>query len=231
MKPFIALLAIVTILASCTTSENEMQLTGTVKGLKKGTLILQKVKDTVLVSIDSVKINGVSNFTFNTIVKSPQMHYLYLRLKDGTLIDDRIQFFAEASEITINTTLKNFAVDATITGSVSDTKFKEHGKLMQRYRDGKLDLIQKGFKAAQENNDSLITVLNQRQQKLLYGSYYATVNFAINNNDSEIAPYLALTSIADANKKLLDTVYTSLTPRVKKSYYGNKLKQLLETIE
>ena len=54
-----------------------MIIQGQIKGLKKGTLYLQKMKDTILVSVDSVQINGDGNFILSDEVESPEV-YLYL---------------------------------------------------------------------------------------------------------------------------------------------------------
>jgi hypothetical protein len=50
---------------------------------------------------------------------------------------------------------------------------------------------------------------------------YAT-NFAINNKDHEVAPYIALAEIYDINLKFLDTIQKSMTPKVAQSLYGKK---------
>ena len=62
-KTIIALLS-VALLSSCTEKKEEKDLviTGYVKGLKKGTLYIQKLKDTTLVALDTIKINGDSHF-------------------------------------------------------------------------------------------------------------------------------------------------------------------------
>ena len=47
-------------------SDNLMIVNGSIDGLRKGTLYLQKIQDTVLVNIDSIQINGIPNFEFRT---------------------------------------------------------------------------------------------------------------------------------------------------------------------
>ena len=110
-----------------------MHLTGHVDGLKKGTLLLQRIEDTLLVSVDSVMVNGDSNFEFSKEIESPEIYYLYLRLKDGTLIDERIPFFAEPGEISIKTSLKNLAVNARVEGSKNQDALNDYKKLLNRY--------------------------------------------------------------------------------------------------
>jgi len=55
------------------------------------------------------------------------------------------------------------------------------------------------------------------------------VNFAINNKDLEVAPYIVLSEAFDANTKYLDTVYKALNRKVKKSMYGKKLEDLIKS--
>ena len=93
MNKILTLLAVLFLLISCSTNENKMTLTGNVKGLKKGTLLLQKIEDSLLVTIDSVSVNGNSSFSFSETVLEPEVYYLYVRLENGFLNDDRIAFF------------------------------------------------------------------------------------------------------------------------------------------
>jgi len=229
MKRFLLTITILFIVQSCSNIENQMLLTGTVKGLKKGTLILQKIKDTLLVSVDSVIVNGVSSFSFSEIIESPEVYYLYVRLKDGSLQDDHIAFFAEPGEININTTLKNFEIDAIISGSKNQEQLTEYNKLMERYNNKNLDLIEQMFNAKKDRKDSLIMAIEKKQTKLLISRYLATVNYSLRINDFELAPYLMISQVYDISKKYLDTVYNTLTPKVKDSKYGRALESLIQS--
>ena len=77
-----------------------------------------------------------------------------MKINNGILQDDRIAFFAEAKPMTINTTLKNFAVKATITGSENQNKLNEYYKILDRYNFQNLELIEKSFTAKQKGFDS-----------------------------------------------------------------------------
>ena len=223
----IFILLIVLTIASCSDSKQEMKLSGNVKGLKKGTLLLQKIQDSTLVSVDSVEIDGDPNFTFVKEISSPEVYYLYLRLKDGTLREDRIPFFAEPGEIAINTSLKNFGNEFIIRGSENEKALDSYKKLMQRFSDRDLDLIKEELNARKDGSDSLIEAIERKKLTALSSKYLATVNFAMNNKDKEVAPYLLLTEIYDANVKYLDTVYKALTPKVKDSKYGTVLESFI----
>lgn len=213
---------------SCTPKDAEvMNLTGTVKGLKKGAILLQKFEDTVLVSVDSVIVDGNSDFSFSEKIKSPEVYYLYVRLKDGTLRDDRITFFAENSDINIKTDLKNFGSAAVVTGSENDKTLKEYLKLKERYINKNLNLIEDRLKLNTQKDDSAAVAIDNKQRALLSSKYFATINFALNNNESEVSPYLMLSEVYDSNIKYMDTVYNALTPKIKDSKYGKALESFI----
>lgn len=228
MKKISLLLLIILSISACSEKENNLSVTGNIKGLKKGTIYLQKIEDTLLINVDSVMVNGDANFELGDYLESPQIMYLFLDKVDNTDYNDRIEFFAEEGTVTINTTLKNFEVDAKVVGSANQEKLMEYKKMMQRFNEKNLELIQKNFEAQRDENEELIISTNQDFDKLLARKYLYTVNYAINNKDLDIAPYLALSEVFDANIKYLDTIYTSLTPEVKKSKYGKDLKSFLK---
>ncbi len=217
------------LLNACSTPDNQMTLSGNVKGLKKGTLLLQKIEDSLLITVDSVGIKGNSTFSFSEIIEEPEVYYLYVKLENGILRDDRIAFFAESNEITINTTLKNFEMDAKVSGSKNQEKFVAYNKIIDRYNDQNLELIEKGFIARQEGEDSIVLTIEKTQKSIISKKYLATISFALNNNDFEIAPYLMVSHVNNSRLKYLDTVYNNLTPKIKDSKYGNALESLIQS--
>ena len=216
------------LVVACSKEEKNLLIEGKVQGLKKGTLYLQKIEDSTLVTIDSVVVNGNENFVFDTYTDGVQVMYLYLNKKDNSIYDDRIMFFAEPGEMVINTTLKNFEVDAIVEGSENQKKYVEFQTMMQKFNNRNLELIQKNLEAQQEQNLENIDSTNREFESLLKRRYLFTVNFAVNNKDMELAPYLAISEVYDANIKYLDTIYKSLTPEVKESRYGKSLEDFLK---
>jgi len=229
MKHYFTLLALLFLLTSCGSepSKNNMLLTGEVKGLKKGSIYLQKVTDTAYVTLDSLVVDGSALFSFSEEITVPEVLYLTLTFQDSSNIIKRLPFFAEAGNVTVNTTLKNYERDAQITGSINQGKLNQYKVLMKRYNDKNLDLIKKGLDAMKEGNDSLMTANNAQKDKLLKNRYLASVNFAINNGAYEVAPYITLNEIFDVNTKYLDTIYSSLTPKIKDSKYGKALESFI----
>ncbi len=227
MRYFISITILFLTVISCSTDSERMNLTGTVKGLKKGTLLLQKFEDTVLVTVDSIYVDGNSDFSFSEKVESPEIYYLYVQLKDGTLRDDRIIFFAENGAMNIQTNLKNFGSAAVVKGSKNDSILKEYNKVKQRYVAKNLEFIEQRFRKGKKNNDSIELDLNQKQNALVSSKYLATINFALNNKEYEVAPYLILSEAYNSNIKYLDTVYNSLAPKIKDSKYGKELESFI----
>lgn len=208
-------------------SDKDFILTGKINGLKKGTLYLQKIEDTVLVNLDSVVIDGNPEFELQAQLKEPQVLYVNLEKVDRSDYDDRILIFAEPGEMTLTTSLKNFEAQAAITGSQNQLKLDEYKKMSLRFNHQNLDLIKKSFEVRKEGMEDSIIALDKKLQNLTRRKYLYTVNFAINNKDLEIAPYLAVSEVFDANLKYLDTIYKSLTPQVRKSKYGKTLKDFI----
>ena len=227
MNKYLTILTVLILFTACSSNEDKMTLTGNVKGLKKGTLLLQKIQDSLLVSVDSVLVNGNSLFSFKETILEPEIYYLNVRLENGILKDDRISFFAESNPINISTTLTNFAIDAKVTGSNNQEKYKTYKKIIDRYSDRNLELIEQIFEAKKKGNDSLAIKLNSHQNSILAKKYLATISFALSNKDFEISPYLMVSRVNDTKLVYLDSVYNNLTPKIKDSKYGKDLESLI----
>lgn len=231
MKKFITIFSALLLLSACKTdTAKTMTVTGNVKGLKKGTLYLQHVPDSVLIDVDSIVVNGDGNFTFTTTLESPEIFYLYLDKKDNNTVNDRITFFGEPGTVSIHTDLVSFDSDAKISGSLSNEKLEEYRKVMSSINKRNLELMLLAGKQdgmAQERLDSL----SKESERNIKKGYAYAINFALNNKDSYIAPYIALKEIPDANKKFLDSIYAVLTPEVTNSKYGLALKEHLKNLK
>lgn len=223
------LFALAIMVVSCANKTPDLTVKANIKGLKKGTVYLKKVKDTSLVTVDSMIINGNSTFELHSNIESPEVFFLYL--DKNTNENDRITFFAEKGITEINTTLKNFVFDAKINGSKQQKKLEEYQLMMSRFNERNLNLIKESFEAQKAGDKSKYSSIQTEFDNLLKRKYLYTVNFALNNKDSEVAPYLALTEIYNAQVKWLDTINSSLTPDIKTSKYGKELQVFIEKIK
>ena len=227
-KIIIALLSI-TLLTSCgeeKKSENTLEITGNVKGLKKGKLYIQRIQDTALVVLDSIIINGKSSFESTIKLDSPEMLYLYLDRGVSNSIDNNLLFFAEPGKMNIDTDLEFFLAKAKITGSKNQELYEQYKDIISKFNDQQLDYIKDELLALKAKKD-ISEENTKKQDVLLKRRYLYAGNFALTNADYEVAPYIALTDIYDINIKYLDTIAKSMSPKVAKSKYGKKLNEYL----
>lgn len=227
-KTLIALLSLI-VLSSCSEkkSNKNLHITGYIKGFKKGTLYIQHIKDTSLIALDSIKIDGDSHFKSDINIDSPEMFYLFLDRGVTNSIDNNLPFFVEPGSINIESSLEFFTADAKITGSKNQELYDEYKKVVSRYVDQNLDLIKKRFDAYKNKNIVEATKMQQEQDNVLKRKYLYTTNFAVNHADYDVAPYVAVAEISDINLKYLDTIQKSMTPKIAKSLYGKKLNELI----
>ncbi len=227
-KSVIALFSIF-ILVSCTEKKatKNFVLSGNIKGLKSGTLYIQRIKDTLLLPIDTIVIDGDSHFTSEFDLQSPEMLYLFLDRGVTNSVDNNISFFAENGTMNIETSLDFFTADAKISGSKNQELYEEYRKVVSRFVDQDLTLIQKKFEAYKVKNQNEINKIEEEQVSILKKKYLYTTNFAVNHSDYEVAPYVALAEIYDINLKYLDTIQKSMSPKVSKSLYGKKLNEFI----
>ena len=76
MKKLIILLTFIFIV-SCA-KDPDLIVKGQVKGLKKGTVYLEKEQDSSIIIVDSIFLNGPSEFELKSDLISPEAFYLWL---------------------------------------------------------------------------------------------------------------------------------------------------------
>jgi len=203
-----------------------MIISGEIDGLRKGTLYLQTLKDSLIISLDSVKIDGDSNYKLKTNIEEPDLFYLYLDKYDGDSLNDVITFFGNKGDIIINSRLQTFDSGYEISGSKNSELLNEYLSIIRQYNFQNLDLLGIFYNAQIENNQDRIDSVNLELENLIRRKYLYSLNFAITNSDYEISPYIAISQIPDANKELLLKLYDTLSIEVQNSKYGKLLKNI-----
>ena len=229
MKKTIFVLAFAIFIVACSSKkEGNMIVQGTIKGLKKGTLYLQKMKDTLLVSVDSVTVLGDNIFKLTDDVDSPVMYYVTF---DGSTTDKRILFFGEKGIITINDNIDQFGLNPKISGSKNQEILDRFHAIRKGFQNQRLDFIKKDFEARKNKDDTLIKQLESKYKKLQKKRVLFTTNFAISNSNFEVAPYIGLTEMYDASLQMLDTVNKAMTDTIRNSVYGKRFQKYVEDIK
>jgi hypothetical protein len=228
MKKLLLAILSITILVSCDNkSETNLQITGNVKGLQKGTLYLKKLGDSTFVTIDSMKIDGKSDFESNINLKSPEMLYLFLDRGETNSGDNNLMFFAEPGKINIATDLEYFYSKAVITGSKNNELYETYKKISSKYNEQQLELTVAKLKAQKNKQLDVIASIDEKSNVILKRKYLYAINFAVTNKEYEVAPYIALSEINDATIMYLDTIQKSMSPKVAKSRYGVMLTKYI----
>ena len=204
-------------------SEKNLQITGNIKGLKKGTLYIQRIVDTALVAIDTINIDGDSHFESDIDLKSPEMLYIFLDRGVTNSIDNNLPVFGEPGKINIETELDSYFAKAKITGSKNHELYEQYKKINSAFSEQLLSLAEAKFNAIKTKNQAELERINNKQQSIAKRKYLYTVNFAVNNSNYEVSPFLALSEISDINLNYLETIQKSMSPKVKESLYGKKL--------
>ena len=215
------------LLSACSQTNKKMIVNGSIKGLQKGTIYLQHIEETKYVTLDSLIMNSTENFELGCNLEEVEMLFISLS-KDVNA--DRISFFG--SKVTkINTTLKRFKFDAEIEGGIQQELLESYYENMARFNNQKLELIKNKIIAQKESDQELVKEIQIKIDNSLKRSYLYSFNFAINNKNSEVAPYLAVAEVYDANVKYLDTINSVLPENIANSKYGIILQDYIKKIK
>jgi len=233
MKKILILLLGVVAVTSCTKEKTikNTQISGEIKGLKQGTVYIQQLKDSTLITLDSIVLKGTSNFYSTFDLEEPEVLFLGLNRGTSHSLDSLILFFAEPGNIKINSSLNNFSADAVIEGSKNQELYSKYLESRRALNHKSTDLI-KAIVLAQKNDllnkaDSLEQVLSRNNRML----YLNAVNFVVKNKNYEVAPYITLTDIVPLSSNKLDTIYDNFSPEVAQSKYGEILKSYIDLIK
>lgn len=223
---FVLSLALISVFA-CTKKETtgNLHIKGTIDGLSQGKLYIQKIQDSTLVVLDSISFKGNSTFESNLDIDSPQVLYFFLDRGETKSIDNSLPVFVEPGEMTITTKLKEFFNAAQISGSKNQELWNEFKTINSKFTNENLKIVEKRLQNEINFDAKRQDSINSAFDKLIKRKYLYVANFAIQHADYEIAPYLALTEIADINVNYLDSIANKMSPKVAASKYGKMLKE------
>jgi hypothetical protein len=184
------------------------------------------MRDTLIVSVDSIRLFGKDSFTLSDNITSPEMYFLSLDQNQSTL-----SFFGEEGTITINDQIEKFGVSPEIEGSNNQKILESYKEVAKKFQGKQLDLLAANMQAQKDRDLETSQSLRKQAEKQNLKKYIYTINFALNNADTEAAAYITLTELVNANVKYLDSINNSLTKKVQQSLYGKKLAEFVATIK
>lgn len=209
-----------------------MQVSGSVEGLRKGTLYLQKLEDTLLVTVDSIQISGQETFTLGDNIKSPEFYFLALDKNNNDSLTEKILFFGDRGEIKINTLLRTFSGSAKIEGLKNQELWSKYQSIIRKFDDQNIENLQDYLNEENElSTEKRFQSFEKSSQQLEKRKYIYALNFAMNNSDSEVAAYIGAYEIQNVSTLFRDSLFNKLSPGVKNSKYGLLFKQQLDSLK
>ena len=224
MKKLILTLFIITFL-SCKNDNKNMNVNVNIENFKKGNIYLQKISDSTLINVDSIFVTNEKPIILSHDIESPELFYLYL---DGSSIDKRIEFFGEKGNININTSLEKFNSDFNVSGSSNDSIYRDYLKVIRKFNNNSLDLIELSFKLSKTNLKDSLKIVQKNIEALNKRQYLFNLNYAVNNGDSFISPLIAINEFSQSSKVVLDTIRSSMSEEVLASKYGKMFEAIRE---
>ena len=231
MKHTITKLFLIALLVSCSAPKKDMQVIVEVKDLKKGVLFLERVQDSTLVTVDSIFLSREEAVVLQADLDHPELFYILLDRNQTDDIDNRIPFFGQAGEVSIQTTLDDYVANAEVSGSSTQEIYNAYLRVIRQFNNEELDLLAAYLHAQISQNTDSLTLIEQQTASLSKRKILFTVNFAVNNANSVIAPYLALSDLSGIPKSLLDTIAASMSENVANSRYGKLFTGYLSDLE
>ena len=99
---------------------------------------------------------------------------------------------------------------------------------MSRFNTTNLEIMRAVYDPETPKDSLTQDSIQKASNSNLRRGYLFALNFALNNKESHIAPYIALKEVPDANKIYLDSINNSLSPEVANGKYGRALQEYLE---
>jgi len=211
---------------SCSSGKEKMNVNVTIDGFKKGNIYLQKIKDSILINVDSTFIDNKRPIVLKYELNSPEIFYINMDISKN---ENRIEFFGEKGEINIKTSLKKFNSEFEVSGSLNDSIYRNYLNVIQKFNYNRLDLIKSSFKMSQNKELDSIELIEKKIENLNKRQYLYSLNYAVSHGNSSVAPFIALNDFSQSSKVLLDTINNSLTKEVQESKYGKMLNDFLKS--
>lgn len=226
MKKIILVLFLI-ILNSCKNDQNNMKVNVDIKNFKKGMVYFQKISDSALINIDSIFINSGNPISFSYNIESPELFYINL---DISKIENRIEFFGDKGQINISTSLEKFNSDYKVSGSLSDSIYRDYLKMIKKFNDKTLDLIELSFNLSKTNLIDSIKKVEKEIESLNKRRYLYNLNYVVNNGNNYISPLIAINEFSESSELVKDTIIKSMSKKVLDSKYGKIYSEISKNI-
>lgn len=222
MRNLVAILILSLAVFSCQRAKDEFSIKGSIAGVEKGKVYLQKIVDGSPKSIDSTNVEG-GKFAFKGKMETPDIRILKLNQHDYFA-----QFFVDNAEITV-TAKKDSLRNTKVTGSPSQDIFQIYIKEYERMSKQGNDLQQK-YQAAMSGGKADEAKKAEIDFKAMIEDMNVfTKNFVKEHNNSVVGAYIALLQLSNQiDGAELESITSKFPAEIGKSEYVIKLKELVD---
>lgn len=227
MRKLLGLAMVAAILLSCSGLESKkynFAINGTLDGEYAGQAFLYKREAGEWVTLDSSLVEN-NAFHFEGNIDLPELYYISI---DGE--NKYASFFAEQSEITVNTSLEDFG-NPEITGSLAQEEFNTYNASVASYEE-MLGEIWTEMKATREaGNEEAEAELEKKFDETDAQMKAFILDNAMEKNTSVVAAYAVLRNAYYYDENDLEPVVNSFDASIASSVYVEKLAERVSILK
>jgi peroxiredoxin len=202
-------------------AKGELELSGEIAGMDTGKIEILFMKGESIIS-DTVQVKN-GKFEYSKQLEEP----LYMGARILGAPDQVVSFFADPGKLDLIGYRDSMWVSK-VTGGPTQALFLQ---FIEKYQEvmKPAESLKKAFEAAQQSqNENEIMRIQQEYISLEDSAKSYQKSFVFVNRNSILAPYFTLNYLNEPGKEdLLKSIYDTLTPAVKKSYFGLKMSELI----
>ncbi|MEA2041579.1 MAG: DUF4369 domain-containing protein [Bacteroidota bacterium] len=204
-------------------TEKKGKISGKILGDYDGTLLLQKIENDSLKTIDRCKLTN-NKFEFSEFrLESPRMYYIQLEGREVL-----ISLFAENSDIFVNFDADK-PQDVKISGSEIHKKYAMFLEDNNTFKIRLRDLAKQKIPAREYNDTLLMNELDSLRMQIATEEQRFLYRYVYENNRSPVAAYIASESLLNYESyKNLRILVDNFKGEALKSYYYKKFKKQLK---
>ncbi len=218
------LLSLVWIQSACKSASDDKKnivITGEVKDAPDGLLTLYRIFDEDSSIIDTTHIKGGM---FQFALADDQVRLANLVFPDGM---SAFQFFTEPGTIAIKGEQQNVQ-KLKVLGTATNVLNEEFKKLNVTIEEKYKSLIARGTQAQEVGDMKTIDSVQSILINLEKEANMSNVQFAKKHPESILSAYLGLMAASSGEDLGLDTLYESFSESIKSSFFGTRLKTLVD---
>lgn len=224
---FLPIFVFLLFLSHCTPgSPSSFELKVSIKGLKKGVVVLQTLKNGELVDLDTSFVERERAFYFEGKLSQPKLFWITVVKKES----DRIPIFLEPGQVSLNAHIDSL-VFPRIKGSSSHNFYQTYRKTIRYFSLREADLIKKKILAYKSKRLDKLKHISKRELDNRRNKMGYLANFVIAHPNSAVSGYIALENLSQLSPFMIDTISSVLAGSASKSIYIKSFLDIVNSLK